>query len=192
MPRLSTPDRFILPFSAHMDIRGPDDPPVFEIQLFQAVRTPADDAGHREDGGVEFQGNADHLVDEAGIEVQIRADRPVFPVHLLDAGDPAVLDPLQELEFPLEALLVRQFPGHPLQGHRPGIAERIDRMAQTVDESRPVICFTAQHPQQVLVYFLDILPVLDRPPQIAEHIGNHHVGTAVKAPLQGTDARRDG
>lgn len=63
----------IPPLSKHIQVRRPDDTTVVEVQFFVAVGAPADDAGHGEDGRVDGAGNAQHLVDETVVEIQVGA-----------------------------------------------------------------------------------------------------------------------
>ena len=156
------------------------------------MRAPAHDAGHREDGRVQFHRNADHLVDEAGVEVQVRADRAAGGMHLGNAGQAPLLDALQELELLHVALLRGNLARHALQRHGAGIAQRVHGVPQAIDEPGMVVRLASEHPHEVLVDLLVVFPILDHAPQVLEHVGHHHVGAAVQATLQGADARGDG
>ena len=184
--------RLIIPLPRYVDVRRTDDPPVLEVQFFEPVRTPADNPGHRKNGRVQLLRDADHLIDKPGIEVQIRADRPAARVHLADAFQPAGFDPLEELELLFVALFLGHFAGHTLQRDGAGVAHGIHRVAQAVDQTGPVVSLLPEHPHQVFVYLLVVLPVLDLVAEMLEHVGHHHVGAAVEATLQGADARGDG
>ena len=73
-------------------------------KLFKAVRAPARDAGRGEQRRVQILWDLQHTVDQAGIEVDVRAhgDRLVLARHdLLDAARFHALHQLQIMEPPL-------------------------------------------------------------------------------------------
>ena len=191
-PGLPLLHRLIPPLAGDVHIRRPNDAPILEVQLFQPMRAPADDSRHRENRRIQLQGDADHLVNEARVEVEVGADGAAAAVDAGDAVQAALFDELEEVELPLEAFFGRQRRGHPLQRHRARVAQRVDRVAESVDEAGAVVRLAAQHPHQVLVDFGRVLPILDLAPQVAEHIGDHHIGAAVQATFQGADPRGDG
>ena len=100
---------------------------------------PANNAGHGKDGGVQLTGNAYHLIDEAGVKIQVSAHGAAELVSLTDAGKPPLLNTLEEVKLLLKAFLRCQFASHLLQGDGAGVRQSVNCVAQAIDEAGLVV-----------------------------------------------------
>lgn len=104
---------------------------------------------------------ADHVVDEARVEVDVRADALVDlrSLEIHEVFDRALLEQFEECVLLFTLLLFGQVPGHLLEQQCARVGNRIDRMADAVDQPGVVVGLFAQHLVQVLVDFGYLVPV---------------------------------
>lgn len=72
---LSFVQRHVLLLLLDVLVGRSNDTTAFEVQLLDAVSRPTYDTGHGENRCVNFLWQAEHLIDEATVEVKICADR---------------------------------------------------------------------------------------------------------------------
>ena len=124
-----------LPHDAH--VGGADDL-VHAHQLLDPVGAPAHDPGDGEQGGVELHGDAQQVIEEPAVQVDVGADP-------LEDG-PVVGDELGglHLNVPVEgqvilaALLQGQLVDEGAENLLPGVGDGVDRVAHAVDEAAVV------------------------------------------------------
>ena len=99
----------------------------------------------------------------------------------------------QRVQFVLlfPAGFVGQGPGVVTQQLGARVGNRVDRMADAIDQSALVKGFLAQDSGQVIADLHFVAPVLDRGGQILQHIIGFAAGTAVLRTLERTDGRCD-
>ena len=129
--------------------------------LFDDVGTPADDTGHGEERCEKLFRQAEHLVDEAGVEVDVRAGTLVHvPLGRDDLRCEFRHFPVQFVLFGA-AFFRREHLGEALEDLRTGVGLRVDRVADAVDESALVEDFLVQEFLQVGGDFVVVLPIVD-------------------------------
>lgn len=111
--------------------------------------------------GVKTSAAGDHVVDEARVEVDVRADALVDlrSLEIHEVFDRALLEQFEECVLLFTLLLFGQVPGHLLEQQCARVGNRIDRMADAVDQPGVVVGLFAQHLVQVLVDFGYLVPV---------------------------------
>ena len=114
-------------------VGGTDDRAAVD-QLLHPVRAPAYAARDREKRGVEVFRDPEHVVDQAGIQIDVGADVFRARVTLLDDRRAEFLDHLVEPHLIRAVLFTREFGGHRLQYLRPRIGHGVHGMTETVDK----------------------------------------------------------
>ena len=154
------------------------------------MRHPAHDARHGKDRGVDFLWQAQHLVDESGIEVEVGADGLLRLPELRDALHALLLYELQEVILLHPAFLLGELAGETFQFHGARVAHGIDGMANAIDKSRLVVGLLAEHAVEVGVNLVDVGPVGDILLQVVEHVDALDVGASMQRAFQRAYARR--
>ena len=173
-------------------VGGADDPAAFEVELLVAVGAPAHDTRHCEERRVDLAGDADHIIDETGIEVDIGAKRLVLPFHGVDGLDGHLLDQFHERQLVLAALLLRELAGHLLEQDGARVGLRVNGMTDAIHETGVVEGAAGEQLAHAGGDLGFARPVLDLLLHEGDHVADLEVGAAVLGALQGPDARGDG
>ena len=110
---------------------------------------------------------------------------------LHQALDALLLYQLQELILILSTLFLGKLASQALQLHGTWVAQCVDGMADTIDETRLVVSLLVEHSLQVNVKFVYVLPVSDYFLQVMEHVDYLDVGTTMQRTFQATDTCGD-
>ena len=126
-------------------------------QLLDAVGAPAHDARHGKQRGVQLHGDAQHLVHKTAVKVHIGADaledlallRDQLGCHALDAGI--------EGKILVPALFVGKLLHIALEHHLARVAEGVDCVTHTIDQTLAVKGLTVEQLFQVGFQLLVVL-----------------------------------
>ena len=175
----------------HHAVVGRADDLVHVDQLFDAVGAPAHDAGDGEDRGVELQGDVQHAVNKAAVEVHVGADaleNVPFPGDDL-GGKP--FDHGVKGEVVVPSLFRGQLFHEALEHLGPGVGQGVDGVAHPVNQALVVEGFFIEELVQVAPDFFFILEVGHIGLQVVHHFHHLDVGAAVLGALEGRQGRRD-
>ena len=139
---------------------------------------PSGHPGHGKEGGIELQGQIQHVVDKTGIKVHIGG---YALIHLPLPGDDLGAQPLHQgvqLILLRTALLPGQLLHKGVEQVGTGVGERVDRVTHTVNEASSVKCL------EVMAHLVLVLPVLHLLFHVLKHSNDLDVGAAVLGPLQ--------
>ena len=161
-------------------------------QLLDAVGAPAHDARHGKQRGVQFHGDAQHLVHKAAVKVHVGADaledlallRDKLRCHPLDAG--------VEGKILIPSLFVGQLLHIALEHHLARVAQGVDGVTHAVDQTLAVKGLAVEQLFQVGFQLLVVLKVVEVVPDVLHHVHDHQVCTAVARALEGAQRRRHG
>ena len=153
---------------------------------------PAGGAGDGKHGGVQLVGDAQHPVDQPGVEVHIGTGGPVAAPFLPQQRGGQPLHRVQQAEFPFKVGALGHAQGVLLEDAAAGVAEGVDRVAHPVDQPRAVAGVLIQHPAQVVLDLVVVVPVVDVGLQVLQLLDHLAGGAAVAGPLQSADAGGDG
>lgn len=160
--------------------------------LFESMRGPAGDAGGCEKWGEEVGLNAHHFVDEAGVEVDVRADVEIWAFALAQDLFGHAGDAVEQIVLGFEAGFLGEGCGFVLEKFGAGIAQGVDGVAHAVDEAGAVEGFTGEDLAQIIGNFAVIVPVLHVSLDVFDHGVGALVGGAVAWPFEGADGGGDG
>ena len=145
---------------------------------------PSGHPGHGKEGGIELQGQIQHVVDKTGIKVHIGG---YALIHLPLPGDDLGAQPLHQgvqLILLRTALLPGQLLHKGVEQVGTGVGERVDRVTHTVNEASSVKCLLVQQGLEVMAHLVLVLPVLHLLFHVLKHSNDLDVGAAVLGPLQ--------
>ena len=149
---------------------------------------PAGLAGNREQRREELFGDAEHLVDQARVHVDVGADRLGAALDLGEELRGQALDGLDELELRLVLGALRQLAGVALADDGARVAQGVDGVAHAVDQAGAVVGLLAQDPAQVVGHLALVRPVGDAGLEVVLHGDGLEVGAAVLGAFQAGDA----
>ena len=143
-------------------------------------------------GGEQLLRDAQHLIDEAGVEVHVGADTLVHPALAADDLGSQPLHGGVELILGLHVLFCRQLVDKGLEDLGAGIGFGVNGMADAVDESGVVKGIPVEELFQIGAHLVIVLPVAHLPLDLVKHMHHLDVGAAVLGPLQAAQRRRNG
>ena len=152
-------------------------------QLFDAVRAPTHDTCHGKDRSIKLQGQIQHAVYKAAVEVHIGADALVDLAFLADDLGSQTFYHGVESKFLFPSLLNRMSFYEGFEDIGTGIREGVNRVAHTVDETCVVEGFLMKQSAQIAAYLFLIGPVLYLLLHILKHPHYFYVGAAVAGTL---------
>ena len=153
---------------------------------------PAGDAGDGKDGSVELNRQTQHLVGEAGVEVDVGRDALVDLAPVRNDFRSQTRDQLIEGILLLVTLFSGELLDKALEGDGAGVGDRIDGMTEAIDQTGFVKDLSVQKVTQILLYLSLICPVPDLFLHVREHLDDLDIGAAVTGPLEGAQSRRNG
>ena len=104
-------------------------------KLLHAVRAPADDPGDREDRRIKLQRKIEHIVDEAGIEIDVDIDALVDRTLCRDDLGGQSFDERIERKFVVKPFFLRKFLNKGLEDNGSWVGLGVYRMADAVDKT---------------------------------------------------------
>ena len=146
---------------------------------------PARDPGDGEDRSEELLRNAQHLIHEAAVEVDVGADTFIHSAFTGDHLRGDLLNFFIQVHIPGSALFFGQLPDKGMEDALSGIGDGIDRMAHAVDQSLMVEDLSVQHLRQITVQSLIIAAVGHIFLNVFHHVDDLQIGAAVFGSLQG-------
>ena len=105
----------------------------------------------------------------------------------LQTFDTFLLYQLQEIILVFSTLFLGKFTCQTLQFYGTWVAQCIDRMTDTIDETCLVVRLLVEHTLEISIKFGYITPILDSFFQMVEHIDNLDIGTTMQRTLQTAD-----
>ena len=182
----------ILAGFCHATISGTDDAASGEAQFLIAVGTPAHDARHGEERCVDFFGKSDEVINEAGIEIHVRAEFFAFAFDVIDRLNGKTFHSFHEFKLFGAPFLECKFASHLFEEHGTRIGERIDGVTDAIDESRAVGGFFPHDFVEIMADFSVVVPVTYLLFEMFHHVVHANVGSSVFWTFEGADAGGNG
>ena len=173
----------IVEFFHHALVRRTDDLARAD-EFFDPVRAPADDPRDREERRVEFLGDAEHFVNEAAVEVDVRADAFEDVALLGDEFGREFFDEVVHRHVLVFVFLRREFFAERFEDLLPRVGHGVDRVAHSVDQSLMIKDFAVEHLREVRFHLLPVGRVFHVRADVVHHLHDLDVRAAVFRPFQ--------
>ena len=151
---------------------------------------PAGNARRGKQGSEQFFRDSQHMISQAGIEVDIGGDHcsPALHDDLLDN----ILKQFVEGEFIHAALFFREAAAQLAQQLRAGVAHGIDRMAEAIDQAAVVIIVLIQDPFDDRLELVLVRRVIRIRDDLAHHACHRDIRPAMLGPFERADRSTEG
>ena len=159
---------------------GAHDAVVVELVL-DVVRDPARRAREHEERREEVARDAENLVGETAVEVDVARHAHAFLLAQIAFGD--ALKAHEEVEFPFDSLLRREPADMVTDDFGTRVGQRVDGMADAVDEPRGVVQLLVQQTLDDALNGGVVGIESDSFDDLVHHVGDAHVGAAVARPF---------
>ena len=153
---------------------------------------PADDAGDGEEGGVQLHGDAQQIVEEAAVQVDVGAHALVDGAVFGDELGGLYLDVAVEGQVVLTALFDGQLVDEGAENLLTRVRDGVDRMTHTVDEAAVVKGLLGKDLLEVGARLVGVGPVVQMALDILDHLNDLDVCAAVPGAFQGREGRSNG
>ena len=151
------------------------------------MRRPACHARRGEHGRAQVHRDAEHVVHEAGVQVDVGAQDLARALLLGHDLRRHALDVLEELELALELGALRQARGVLVADDGARVGERVHRVAHAVDQARAVAGLLAHNAAQVVGNLALVGPVVHMALDVEAHLAHLAIGAAVLGTLERAD-----
>ena len=156
------------------------------------MSAPAGYPRHSEDRRVQLLGQAEHLINEARIKVDVGRNALVHLPVLRDDLRGELFDTRVQAVFSGLALFDGQLLDEALEHLRSRVGDRVYRVSDTVDEAAFVISFLVEYLFEISGDLVVVLPVAHVLFDILHHTHDAQVSAAVLGAFQRAQSRRDG